>query len=94
MALTISASSASTDTPTAAAFLGSPPAAGGFGLLVTAREVAAPEPVAALGEAGCEVTSVAIVLGSDWIVYIPGAPEIVNAKLPALAAIAPFRVYC
>ena len=93
VALTVSASttSSSTDTPTAGVFRGSPPAAGEFGLLVTAREVAAPELVAALGEAGCEVTSVAIVRENDWILYIPGAPEIVNSKF---AALAPFLVRC
>lgn len=81
--------------PAADAFMGALPAAGAFGLLVTARAVTPDDLAASIEVGGCSVTSLAVVVQGAWVIFAPGAPAVVNAKFPpSLATMAPFLVRC
>lgn len=77
------------------AFSGTAPPAGSVGLLVTARPAAPSDLAASLSQAGCDVQSLAIIVGGAWLVNVSGAPPAVNAGFPALVeASTPFFVRC
>ena len=76
-------------------FSGATPRPGQIGLLVTATETAPSELVASLRDAGCEPTTLALLTGGTWAIYVVGVLAVVNASFPAaLAAITPFFVRC
>jgi hypothetical protein len=79
----------------AAGFTGDAPAADSIGLLVTSGASTPAELITALADAGCTAESVATLTGGAWLVYISGAPDVVNAAFPtSLAATTPFFVRC
>lgn len=80
---------------TGSGFIGSAPAKGSIGLLVTAGATNATSLVSAFATAGCTVESLAILEGGVWKIYINGAPAVVNAAFPAsLPATLAFFVRC
>lgn len=80
---------------TPVAFSGTAPQPGGIGLLVAAANAPPSELVASLRNAGCEPTTLALLTGGIWAIYVVGAPAVVNASFPAaLAATTPFFVRC
>ena len=77
------------------AFSGTAPPRGSVGLLVTARSAAPSDLSTSLDQAGCEVQSLAVIVGGAWRVYVSGAPAAVNAAFPAsLDTATPFFVRC
>jgi hypothetical protein len=64
--------------------------------ILTVTAAAGPgEIVDALNELGCSAESIAITDGGAWLVYVPGAPDFVNADFAeSLAAGSPFIVRC
>ena len=84
-----------TDHSDDAGFSGTSPGAGSIGLLVTSAQSTPAELAAAIGAAGCEVEAIGILEGGLWYIYVPGAPDVVNAEFPAsLAPTTPFFVRC
>jgi hypothetical protein len=78
-----------------ATFSGAVPAAGSIGLLVTGSAAAAADLVTALDAAGCTVESISVLPAGSWLIFINGAPNVVNAAFPAeLAGVTPFFVRC
>jgi hypothetical protein len=76
-------------------FTGAVPAAGSIGLLVTGSAVTAADLVTALGADGCTVESISVLPAGAWLIFINGAPSVVNAAFPvSLAAVTPFFVRC
>ncbi len=76
-------------------FAGTAPPAGGIGLLVASQQSAVPELIDALRGAGCEALVFARLDAGTWLIYIVGAPALVNAAFPAtLAANTPFFIRC
>jgi hypothetical protein len=81
--------------PPSGAFVGTRPAAGKLGLLVTGSATRTSDLLTALQGAGCQVKSLAILSGGRWRVHIPGAPAAINAAFPAdLGASAAFAARC
>ena len=68
---------------TTAAFLGTAPAAGEIGLLVTARASSPDALIASLTTSGCQPALLAIVQRGQWLLYAVGAPAFVNSGFPA-----------
>jgi hypothetical protein len=76
-------------------FTGTAPGDDSIGLLVTSGEATSASLTAALGTAGCTVQTLAVLQGGEWLIFINGAPAVVNAQFPAtLAATTPFFVRC
>ena len=66
-----------------------------IGLLVTSGEATASSLIASLGTAGCTVESLGVLEGGTWLMYINGAPAVVNEAFPAtLPPTTPFFVRC
>lgn len=81
--------------PGARAFSGATPPAGAAGLLVTSEVVTPAGLRTGLGAGGCRVQAMAVLRSGSWLVYIEGAPSVVNAAFPAsLPATTPFFVRC
>lgn len=55
----------------------------GVALLVVNQDASPADIVASLLDEGCAAVSIALTVGGDWLVYIPGAPAFVNAGFPA-----------
>jgi hypothetical protein len=80
---------------TSGSFSGTVPADGSIGLLVTTGTNNAASLISALGTGGCNVESLAVLMSGQWLIYINGAPAVVNAAFPAsLADTTPFFVRC
>ena len=76
-------------------FTGTAPSAGSIGLLVTSGAASAADLIAALQTADCTVESISVLDDGAWLIFINGAPDVVNAAFPAsLADLAPFFVRC
>ena len=76
-------------------FTGVPPGPGSMALLVTSGEATAASLIDALGTAGCTVESLGVLTDGVWLMYINGAPAVVNAAFPAtLPDLTPFFVRC
>ena len=81
--------------PMGATFTGAVPAADSIGLLVTGSAATAADLVTALGTAGCTVESISVLPAGAWLIFINGAPSVVNAAFPvSLDAVTPFFVRC
>lgn len=81
--------------PAAATLVGSIPASGSAGLLVTGSAATAAGIVQELGGRGCTVASLAVLREGVWSVFVNGAPAVVNAAFPAsLPGTTPFFVRC
>lgn len=77
------------------AFSGSLPPSGGAALLVTAGDSTPDGLRSALGGAGCKLQAIAVLRGGSWLVYIQGAPAVVNSAFPgSLPATSAFFVRC
>ena len=77
------------------AFSGAAPPPGQIGLLVSAGETTPSELVMALQAAGCEPTTLGLLQGGSWTVYVVGAPAIVNSAFPSVLPVStPFFVRC
>lgn len=75
--------------------VGSIPAAGAAGLLVSGGATSGPDLVSQLGSRGCTVASLGVLRSGTWSIFIPGAPAVVNSAFPSsLAASTPFYVRC
>lgn len=76
-------------------FTGPVPPSGAAGLLVTSGD-ASPEALrSGLGAGGCRVQALAVLRNGSWLVYIQGAPTVVNASFPAsLPPTSAFFVRC
>jgi len=67
----------------------------GVAILTVTAAAGPDEIVDALDELGCSAESIAITDGGAWVVYVPGAPDFVNADFAeSLAAGSPFIVRC
>lgn len=93
------ASPTATPGPGAAAgeggFVGTAPARGLVGLLVTSTTSSATGLVTALTAGGCAPASLAVLQAGAWKVYVVGAPAVVNSAFPAsLPSGTPFFVRC
>ena len=78
-----------------AGFIGTAPAAGSIGLLVTSGVSTPAGLVRVFGDAGCTVAVLAVLESGVWSIFVSGAPAQVNAAFPAsLAASTPFFVRC
>ncbi len=76
-------------------FSGTLPPPGGAALLVTSAAVPATDLSVAIIDAGCTLRLMAVTGGGQWLIYIPGAPALVNAAFPSsLASGAPFVILC
>ena len=85
----------STVAPSAGGVVGAAPGSGAAGLLVTGGPSSASQIVAELGGRGCAVGSLAVLRGGTWLVYVNGAPAVVNSAFPgSLEATTPFFVRC
>jgi hypothetical protein len=72
-----------------------PPAAGGSALLVTTQSVGAGNLVTAIEAGGCNLRIMGVTQGGAWLLYVPGAPDIVNDAFPdPVAAQVPFAIIC
>lgn len=81
--------------PAPQAFSGEAPGPGGAALLVTTREATPQALRIALEGAGCRLQALAILRESRWLVYIEGAPAMVNAAFPAsLPETSAFFAHC
>jgi hypothetical protein len=84
-----------TPPPAGAAFSGNVPARGSIGLLVVRGTQTSATLVVAFQAAGCPVESLAILVAGRWLIFINGAPVVVNAAFPAqLVDLTPFFVRC
>lgn len=78
-----------------AAFTGNVPARGSIGLLVVRGTQTSATLVSAFAASGCPVESLAILVAGRWLIFINGAPVVVNAAFPAqLVDLTPFFVRC
>lgn len=78
-----------------AGFAGTAPARGSIALLVARGGGTASTLTSALGAAGCTVESLAVLRNGTWLIYVAGAPAVVNASFPAsVADLTPFFVRC
>jgi hypothetical protein len=68
---------------TGAPFSGGTPGPDGAALLVTTREATPDALRTALSGAGCRLQALAVLREGRWLVYIEGAPALVNAGFPA-----------
>src|SRR5947209_1853786 len=68
----------------APSFLGTLPGRGLSGLVVTATALNSAQLTNELAASGCKPESLAIAISSRWLLYVPGAPERVNAAFPSL----------
>lgn len=76
-------------------FTGTLPPPGGVALLITSAPVSATDLSVAIIDAGCTLRLMAVTGGGQWVIYIPGAPALVNAAFPpSLASGAPFVILC
>ncbi|MGE0134409.1 MAG: hypothetical protein AB7L91_03590 [Dehalococcoidia bacterium] len=76
-------------------YTGTLPPPGGAALLVTSMSVAATDLASAVVDDGCTLRLMAVTGAGQWLIYIPGAPAVVNASFPgSLAGGAPFVVLC
>ena len=102
---TTTATATATATPTATAtatpapgdggFTGDVPGSGSIALLVTAGEATSASLIDALADSGCTAESLGVLEGGTWLMYINGAPAVVNASFPAtLPDTTPFFVRC
>ena len=74
---------------------GAVPAPGSIGLLVEGQTEPTVALVQTLTAQNCSPVSLAITQSGQWIVYIPGAPAVVNAAFPpTMTAGTPFFVRC
>ena len=81
--------------PMGATFTGAVPAGDSIALLVTGSAATAADLVTALGTAGCTVESISVLPAGAWLIFINGAPSVVNAAFPvSLDAGTPFFVRC
>jgi hypothetical protein len=81
--------------PAVDAFVGTRPADGRLGLLVTGTATRATDLLGALEGHGCSVRSLAVLTGGRWKVFIPGAPDAINAAFPSdLGLSTAFAVRC
>jgi hypothetical protein len=79
----------------AGVYVGTAPQPGEFGLLVTSQAISGLALAEGVASSGCSVESIAITRDGAWLVYIPGAPAIVNAAFPqSLPQFTPFFVRC
>ncbi len=79
----------------AVGFVGPAPARGSTGLLVVRGGATASSLSNTLSTAGCTVESLAVLRNGTWLLYVVGAPAVVNAAFPAsLADVTPFFVRC
>jgi hypothetical protein len=78
-----------------ASFLGVTPPPGGAALLVNLRPATPDQVRLALTAVGCRLQMMAITVDNGWLIYIDGAPAIVNASFPSqLGENTPFYVRC
>jgi hypothetical protein len=71
------------------------PARGSIGLMVVRCNQTAQTLVVAFAAAGCPVESLAILVAGRWLIFINGAPAVVNAAFPVtLIDLTPFFVRC
>ena len=76
-------------------FRGNVPSMGGPALLITSTDVVPADLAGALGAAGCHTRLIAVTQNGQWLLYIPGAPDIVNASFPStLGNDTPFAAMC
>ena len=76
-------------------FSGILPEPGNIGLLVTSAEQPTTDLVLALVDAGCLAATLAMLDGGEWQIYVPGAPDTVNAEFPqTLPEGLPFFLRC
>lgn len=81
--------------PTGSVFSGALPPSGAAGLLVTGEVVTPTSLKTSLDAKGCQVQAFAVLRSGSWLVYIEGAPAVVNAGFPTtLGATSPFFVRC
>jgi hypothetical protein len=81
--------------PAGATFSGNVPARGSIGLLVVRGTQTSATLVVSFQAAGCPVESLAILVAGRWLIFINGAPAVVNAAFPAqLVDLTPFFVRC
>jgi hypothetical protein len=93
LGLTVVTSPASAQTPPYQG--GELPPQGGAALLVTSMDVTATDLAGSLGAAGCTPRLIAITEAGAWLLYVPGAPDLVNADFPSpLVSGTPFAVMC
>jgi hypothetical protein len=82
-------------TPDSAPFMGSLPGSGQSALLVTSKALPMSDLADAVDAAGCLPQTLSIIEGGQWLVYVPGAPDVVNIAFSAqLAPETPFVVRC
>ena len=71
------------------------PTVPGVSLLSTTEESTPAGLTEALAASECSVTTLALLIASNWVAFIPGAPAAANAAFPSsLAAGTPFFVRC
>ncbi len=58
----------------------------GVALLLATQDVAPADLADALEVAGCDASSIALTQGGEWLIYVPGAPDFVNASFPSQVA--------
>ena len=92
---TATATPTASATPAAGGFTGTAPGPGSIGLLVTSGEATAASLTAALAADDCTVQTLAVLENGKWLIYISGAPAVVNAQFPAtLDDDTPFFIRC
>ena len=92
---TATATATATPAPGGGGFTGEVPGSGSIALLVTAGEATSASLITALASSGCTVESLGVLQGGTWLMYINGAPAVVNASFPAtLPDLTPFFVRC
>jgi len=92
--LTLASSAGLAQAAGGSGFSGEPPD-DGIGLLVTTTAAAPGDLAATLADTGCDVESLALLTGGEWVVYIPGAFAQVNAAFPPrIEGSTPFFVRC
>ena len=84
-----------TTPPGSSAVVGAAPGAGSFGLLVAGMATTPAALAAELASKGCAVSTLAIVRSGSWLIYVNGAPPVINAPFPSnVDATTPFFVRC
>jgi hypothetical protein len=84
-----------TDEGIGGVFVGELPPAGGLAFLTTSQAISATGLVEGIATSGCAVETIGLTQDGAWLIYVAGAPDLVNAAFPqSLEQSAPFYVRC